>query len=215
MKAVVIGATGATGRELIKMLEESDEITKINALVRKRNLEAHPKLNQIEINFEKLEEFANEINGDFAFSCLGTTLKAAGSKAAQFRIDHDYQLKFAEVCSQNKIPLFVLISALGAKPDAMFFYSKMKGKLEEKIEKLSFKKLLIFQPGLLSRPGSKRTGERLAEKILNILNSIGLMKSYKPLNVSILAQSMLFNAFSKENGIHRIRGREIKQFLNQ
>lgn len=214
MKAVIIGASGASGKELVEELVNSEHITEIIALVRKKKLREHPKLKQIITDFDKLENYSREINGDFAFSCMGTTLKTAGSKEAQYKIDHDYQLEFAKICSQNKVPVFALISAMGANPNSRLFYNKMKGELENEIEKLDFKKLLIFQPGLLSRPDSDRWGEKFAEKTLHLLNQIGLLRNYKPLKVSLLAKSIWRNSLNKPNGKFKIRGKEILNSIN-
>lgn len=212
MKAVVIGATGASGKELINELIKNDKISLVTALVRSVKLNPNPKLNQIAVDFDRLEDFSNEIKADLAFSCMGTTLKNAGNKDSQWKVDYGYQLKFAEICSKNKVPVFVLISSAGANPKSVFFYSRMKGELEMNIKKLNFQKLLIFNPGLLSRPDTDRNGEKTAEKILSFFNRFGLLKKYKPLKVSLLARSMLYHALNKETGIHHIKGKEITHF---
>ncbi len=156
MKAIVIGGSGATGRELVNQLLEDGRFDGVTALVRRPYFEDHPKLRELLIDFENLDEHQDEIRGEIAFSCLGTTLKDAGSKEAQWRVDHDYQLEFASRAKANGVEHFVLMSAMGANPKSSIFYNKMKGTLEQNLLKLNFDRLIILHPGGIERPGSTR-----------------------------------------------------------
>ena len=80
MKAVIIGGTGATGRELVLQLLADPKISQVIVLVRRPFFSPDPKLLEVEVDFDKLEEYRPYIIGDIAFSTLGTTLAAAGSK---------------------------------------------------------------------------------------------------------------------------------------
>lgn len=191
MVALVIGATGATGFELVKQLLDCEDFEKVLVFVRKAFPLSHPKLIVHQVDFDKPDEWRMLIMGDIAYSCMGTTLKVAGSKEKQWCVDYSYQLEFAKNCSTNKVPKFVLLSATGANPNSKMFYSRMKGELEEAVMGLSFQGLIIMQPGLLSRPNSDRMGEKLAEKMILGFNTIGLLKKYKPLAVRNLASKML------------------------
>ncbi|SFJ58480.1 NAD(P)H-binding protein [Myroides guanonis] len=198
MKCLVIGATGATGYSLVQQLLEDDRFSEVVVFVRSEFPLENDKLKVHQVDFNNHDEWANLIQGDVAFSCLGTTLKQAGSKEKQWKVDYEYQYNFAKNASLNKVPVFVLVSAQGANSDSKMFYSRMKGELENAIDKLSFEKLVIMKPGLLKRPDSDRFGERLAEKMLNAFNSIGVFKSYKPLPVQVLASKMIEKAMSSE-----------------
>ena len=209
MKAIVIGGTGATGTPLIKFLLEDNEITEVVSLVRTLKAKPHPKLKEVKVNFDHLENYKDEIKGDIAFSCLGTTLKAAGSKDAQWKVDYDYQYKFAEIAKENEIPTFVLLSAKNANPNAFFFYSKMKGKLEESIKKLDFKKLIIAQPSILIRPNSDRFGEKVGVHVMNFINKLGLMKSYYPLPTSKVAKALLVAGKNSKEKLKKIGVKKI------
>ena len=50
------------------------------------------------------------------FSCLGTTLKDAGSKEAQKKVDFDYQYEFAKAAKENEVEDYILVSALRSEP---------------------------------------------------------------------------------------------------
>ena len=163
---------------------------------------AHPKLKSHVVDFEQPDTWAQLLHGDIAFSCLGTTLAQAGSKEAQWRVDYDYQWQFTERCRQNSVPAFVLISAAQADAKSSMFYNKMKGKLEDAVKTLNFPKLLIFQPSLLIRGHSDRTGENIGMKVINFLNKIGLFKRYKPMPTSVLAEKMIKAAKDTKQGTH-------------
>lgn len=214
MKAIVIGATGATGKEIVQLLLQDQTFNQITVFVRKKSFEYHTKLNEVIVDFEHLDQYKNEINADIAFSCLGTTLKIAGSKENQWKVDFDYQLKFAQLAQEKNVNTFVLLSALGAKSTAKIFYSKMKGKLEDEIKKLNFNTTLIIKPGSLIRPNSDRIGEILGIKVLNLINKLGFLKTYTPITVNNLANIMIEKSKTSKKGIQLIEMTEILNHIN-
>ena len=190
--ALVIGATGATGQEIVSQLLENDSFNSVSIFVRKDPNITHSKLKTYVIDFSKLEEYKELIKGDVLFSCLGTTLRDAGSKEKQYLVDYTYQYEFAKIASDNGVPIYSLISSTGANENSPFFYPKIKGKLEEAVKKLSFKTIQIFQPPTLIRQKNLiRLGEKIGIKIFGFLNSFGILKSQKPLPVSTLARVMV------------------------
>ena len=195
MKAIIIGGTGATGKELVDQLLEDQRFEAVTVLVRRPFFESHPKLTEIIMDFEKLNDYQKEITGDVAFSTLGTTLKDAGSKDAQWRVDHDYQLEFAKIAKANGVESFVLLSAFGADVNSSFFYNKMKGTLEENMQKLNFPQLAVLHPGGIDRPDSTRTGEKVMMKALKAFNVIGIFKAYAPISTQRLAKAMIASYF--------------------
>lgn len=195
MKAIIIGGTGATGKELVTQLLEDQRFEAVTVLVRRPYFEAHPKLTEIIVDFEKLNDYQHKITGDVAFSTLGTTLKDAGSKDAQWRVDHDYQLEFAKIAKANGVESFVLLSAFGADVNSSFFYNKMKGTLEENMQKLNFSQLTVLHPGGIDRSDSTRTGEKVMMKALKAFNAIGVFKAYAPISTQRLAKAMIASYF--------------------
>ena len=191
MKTIVIGATGATGKSLLTLLVAHSAIERIDCFGRRHPDFSHQKLNSHQIDFAQPNIWHEEVQGDVLFACLGTTLKAAGSKEAQWAIDYEANLEFAKAARENGVHTLVLVSASGANAASRLFYQRMKGKLEQAIIALNFPRLIIFRPPLLIRPNSDRLGEKIAERILYGFNRIGLMKSQRPLAVEKLAQAML------------------------
>lgn len=213
LNALVIGATGATGQELVSQLLEDESFNSVSIFVRNDPNITHSKLKTYIIDFSKIEDYKNSIKGDVLFSCLGTTLRDAGSKEKQYLVDLTYQFEFAKIASENGVLNYSLVSSTGANENSPFFYPKIKGKLEEGVKKLPFKTIQIFQPPTLIRQKDLiRTGEKIGIKIFGFLNYFGILKSQKPLAVSNLAKIMVeqlkkkqtekvttFNSFNKGN----------------
>lgn len=190
MKALIIGATGATGKDLVTALLEDPGYSEVVAFVRRPGSLTHPKYSEVITDFEKLERVSASICGDVLFCCLGTTLKAAGSKERQWAIDHDIPIRFAEIARRNGVAKVVLVSAYGASPTSKVFYSRLKGQLDDDIAALGFDPCIIFRPGMLLRKDSDRFGERLLAPIMGLLNNLGIMRRFRPLPTSILAEKL-------------------------
>ena len=202
MKALIIGATGATGKDLLAQLLEDEAYSEIHSFVRKPMSISHPKLHAHVVNFDTPEAWSDLLHGDVAFSCLGTTLAVAGSKDAQWRVDYDYQYAFAQQCKANGVPTFVLVSAAMANAQSKVFYNRMKGQLEDAVKALEFKRLIIFQPSILIRSNSDRGAENFSVKAIHFLNKIGLFKRYRPMPTNVLAQRMRREVATATEGVH-------------
>lgn len=215
MKALVIGATGATGKDLVSQLLTDKGYDEVNVFVRRPLAVENPKLKTHIVNFDKPEEWKDLVKGDVAFSCLGTTLKAAGSKEAQRKVDYDYQYNFAKAAKENEVEDYILVSSYGAHPKSKLFYSRMKGELEQSIKDLHFNKLTIFQPGMLERKDSERTGEVLGGKIIKFANKFGVLTQQKPLPTEVLAKAMINSSKIKSYGYSKIKLGSIFSFAEK
>ena len=215
MKALVIGATGATGTDLVNQLCADPDFKQVDIFVRRRSDFHHDKIKSHLVDFDHPEEWQDLVKGDVAFSCLGTTLKSAGSKANQKVIDYDYQLEFAKAARQNNVEDYILVSAYGANPDSKIFYSRIKGELEEAVKNLKFDKTTIFKPGMLERKNSDRNAEVLSLKIVKFLNSLGLFKSQQPLPTAVLAKAMIVASKIKSTGFAEVKLHNIFSFAEK
>ena len=212
MKALVIGATGSTGEFLVDELLADKDYTAVTVFVRRPMGKQHPKLVEQIIDFSNIDSYRELIVGDVFFSCLGTTLKTAGSEENQRKIDLDIPASFAKLAKENGVPSIVLLSAYGASSQSKVFYSQLKGKLEDKIAELDFEQYIIFKPGLLLRKGSDRFGEKILVLILNVFNSVGLLRKFRPLPTDLLAQKLAKAPKILPKGVSIIQLEEVFSF---
>ena len=215
MKALVIGATGATGKDLVNQLCQDSDFDEIDIFVRRRSDFHHEKVKAHLVDFDHPEEWKHLVKGDVAFSCLGTTLKSAGSKENQKVIDYDYQFNFAKAAKENNVQDYILVSAYGASPDSKIFYSRIKGELEEAVKNLKFEKTTIFKPGMLERKNTDRNGEVFGLKIIKFFNKLGLFKSQQPLPTEVLAKAMIVASKIKSNSFSEIKLHSIFSFAEK
>jgi hypothetical protein len=188
LHALVLGATGATGKEIVKLLLEDSNFSKVSLFVRRKIDLYHEKLIIHKIDFTRLYKYNSLIKGDVLFSALGTTKKEAGGKKEQFLVDYTYQYEFAKIASANCVNHYSLVSSIGADKNSFFFYPKIKGSLEAKIKSLKFNKIHIFQPpSLIRQKELMRSGERSSINFLHAINKFGLLSCLKPLSVKDLA----------------------------
>jgi len=192
LHALVLGSTGATGQELVKLLLNNSNFSKVSVFVRRPISINHEKLTVHKVDFSRLNNYKDLVDGDVLFSALGTTRKDAGSKKAQYLVDYTYQYEFAKMASENRVSHYSLVSSVGANDKSWFFYPRIKGYLEESIKHLDFNKIHIFQPpSLIRQPDLIRVSEKISLKTLNILNKMGLLRSFKPVSVVDLAIKMI------------------------
>ena len=200
--AIIIGATGLVGSELVKLLLEDSRYGKVLVFGR-RSLEIdHAKLEEKLIDFDAPDEWKHLVKGDVFFSTLGTTMKKAGSPSAQYKVDYYYQYIFAEAAANNKVPVYALVSAPGASPESVMFYTRMKGTLERDVKKLDFESIHFIRPGLLHGDRDEnRKGEKGAYYILKAVNTVGLFRGYRPIDGQTVGKAMIHAAESRDNGV--------------
>ena len=212
--AIVLGATGATGRALVQQLLDHPGFGSVSIFVRKTPDFKHKKLKVHEIDFSKLQACKNFIVGDVLFSALGTTRKDAGSKARQYEVDYTYQYEFAKMASDNGVDKYSLVSSYGANKKSLFFYFKIKGALEEEIKKLSFQSIHIFQPSsLIRQPDLLRPAEKKLIWVMSKLSRIGFLESQRPLAVETLVKKMIAEAVQNSRGIEVFQRKNIEDKL--
>ncbi len=212
MKVILIGATGATGKDLLELQLQDEEIQQVDIFVRSALDVKNEKLKVHIIDFDKPEQWRALVQADVLFSCLGTTLKAAGSKEAQWKIDYGYQYQFAKIAKENNVKSYVLVSAANASATSSIFYTKMKGQLEVDVKALRFSKLIIFNPPLLIRENTDRKMEVLGAKVITFFNKLGMLRSQKPMLTMQLAKAMIKAVKFLKDGEHSIKAQKILDF---
>lgn len=191
--AVLLGASGMVGSALLNQLVDDPDYIKVITLVRKKIKIDHPKIEQQVIDFDKPKSYIDLVKGDVLFSSFGTTIKKAGTKKNQYKIDFTYQYEIAKAASENGIKHYVLVSSAGADPKSKIFYSRIKGELDQEVSNLNIDHITILRPSMLDGDRKeKRTGEHIGLKIMNaILPSLPYFKKYRPIKDYIVARAML------------------------
>ena len=201
--AVIIGATGAVGKEILKEISGGDFYERIYVLGRNSisKLPEDSRLTKIVIDFENMRFDTSILDNADIFASLGTTIKIAGSKENQRKIDVDYTVNFAKLC-EGKVKSFNVVSAIGANSKSKNFYNSLKGELEDKLKEMNLGVLRIFQPSLLI---SKREDGRFLEELFIKISPLfkillkGRTKKYRPIEVSLLGKEIVRFACENES----------------
>jgi uncharacterized protein YbjT (DUF2867 family) len=216
--ALVLGPTGLVGNHLIHFLLLHPAYERVIAITRRPLNQNHPKLVEVIIDFDKPEKYHQLIKGDDLYCCLGTTMAKAGSKKAFLKVDFRYPLEIASIAAMNKVNQFMLVSSVGANKNSLFYYSQVKGALEEAVKKLNFWSIHIFQPSvLLGERNENRFGEEIAGKIGKVLDSItgGMLSKYKPIEADVVAKAMVGAAQRLKPGVFVYPSHWLQKLANE
>lgn len=199
--AIVIGATGVVGKEVVKALASTDEISEIITFTRREYDFQSSKVINYVIDFDQIEEHADLIRGEYIFSCLGTTKAIAGSIENQKKVDVGYQLQFAKLAQTNGVHHYHLVSSAGADSSSSNAYLQMKGELEQEIRLLDFASRTFYRPSLLvGERTDYRFGEKLGVLATSIFPVIPGLKKYRSIKGSEVAQKMVHEAMITKTG---------------
>jgi uncharacterized protein YbjT (DUF2867 family) len=211
--AILIGATGLVGSKILRQLLEDKDYDSVIVFHRRTTEVKHPKLQEHIIDFDNIDSWKSNIQGTHLFSALGTTIKQAGSKDAQYKIDYTYQYDVAKAAADNGVKSYSLVSSLGADADSNSFYPRIKGKLDEAVQQLPFKNTLIVRPSFLDGDRKEfRLGERIGIFIADIVCKIPGLKKYHPIKAEVVAQAMI-EGINSTTGTSVIEGSEIHSLL--
>ncbi len=201
--ALVAGATGLVGKQVMYKLLENNRYEKVYILVRKKLEIKNSKLIQIVIKYDQLESISAEVIPTDVFCCLGTTIAKAGSEEEFYKVDYTYVLQIAKIFKERKASNFLLISAVGASADSSIFYSRTKGEVEQAIRQLDYDSFHAFRPSLLlGQRNEFRFGERIGIGFAMIFQPflIASLAKYKPIHAALLADYMILRSFETNKG---------------
>lgn len=197
--ALVAGATGLVGKELINELISDERFEKVIVLSRRQLAVSHPKLEVKLIDFDSLSDVNPEPKIDVGFCCLGTTQKKAGVEG-RHKVDFEYVVELAKLCKRQNINTFFVVSAQGADSKSGISYSRSKGQMEDAIKALELGTTYFVRPALIY---GKRDEFRFGEKVAFYLNTlfipilIGKLRKFRPVSGTKIARCMV--ALSKKN----------------
>ena len=192
--ALLFGATGLVGGYLLDMLLAHEAYRRVVVFTRRDLAQTHPKLIVHKIDFEHLPAYHELIRGQDLFIALGSTMRKAGGRKAFFKVDYTYPYQAARIAVENGVNQVLLVSSVGADRESVFFYSKVKGLIEEAVKKMNFWAVHIFRPSvLLGERNENRWGEQLAGQLGKGIDYLtgGMLTRYRPIEAEIVAKAMI------------------------
>ena len=209
--ALILGASGLVGSEVLSLSLESDLYNKIVIVVRSPLTIKHNKLVEKIIDFD-MPKWEEIFPVDHVYCCLGTTIKQAGSKTNFIKVDHDYPLAFAAAAKKWESSIFSVITAAGVSPESKIFYNNVKGQLEKKLKSLELFSTLIFRPSLLLGERKEfRLGEKIGSGIAKVTSWM-TPKTYRAIHCKAVAKAMLAESFADKTGFNIISNKSMHRF---
>ncbi|PLS08562.1 NAD(P)H-binding protein [Neobacillus cucumis] len=213
-KALILGASGLVGKELVKILVQQKRYEKIILLVR-RPIEIKESVLELHtVDFNHLGNYSELFNNvTDVYCCLGTTIKKAKTREAFRKVDYVYPLEAAKVAKSRGVENFLIITAMGANPKSSFFYNRVKGEIEESLTMVFLPAINIFRPSLLLGEREEfRFGERLAANVSGFLNKlmVGPLRPYRAIEAKKVAAAMAAVASTPKKGVHIYSSQEIE-----
>ncbi|NEW85210.1 MAG: NAD-dependent epimerase/dehydratase family protein [Mariniphaga sp.] len=207
--ALIAGASGLIGKELVQKLISSDQYRRIYVLSRKKSGLVHEKITELVIDFDQIDQLKFDEPIDDLFCTLGTTIKQAGSRDNFMKVDYQYIIEFAKLGKRIGATKFLVISAMGANSKSSVFYNQVKGMTEEALKSIGFSRLVILRPSLLlgERP-EPRFGEQIASFFMKALNFL-IPDNFKAIKAEKVADNMLRMATDSAEGISIVESGEM------
>ena len=213
-KAVIAGATGLIGKELVQLLLSEPEYTSVTLIVRRPTGITHPKLHEKVIDFDNLEQADVNLTEADAYCTLGTTIKKAGNNEAFRKVDYTYPLTLGQMAKKQGAKQLLIVTSIGSNSSSRSFYTRVKGEIEESLRGLNLPTLQIFRPSLLLGNREEfRFGEGIASSISVVISPLlsGSLRKYKPIQARSVAKAMQRAALSGRSGIHIFESDQIAQ----
>ncbi|MCY2686414.1 NAD(P)H-binding protein [Salinimicrobium sp. TH3] len=211
--AIILGATGLTGGELLHKLLEDDRYSKIKLFSRSSIGVKNDKIEEHLVDLFELEKHSKDFVADEVFCCIGTTQAKTPDEETYYKIDHGIPVGAAKLAKENKIPRFIVISALGADPDSRFFYNRTKGEMERDVLAQGIPETYIFEPSLIAgNREESRPFEAAWKKVMSVGDHLllGPLKKYRSIHAGSIADAMIYVANNKYAAT-RIESREIRE----
>ena len=206
--AIVAGATGRVGEELVGQRSADSIWREVRALVR-RDLPpdlSGPTIVPVEVDYARLDPPPPWAAADHVFCAIGTTRRQAGSAAEFRRVDLEYPVALARAVQARGARHFLLVSALGAAPASRVFYNLVKGEVEAAITALGFRSVTIARPSLLL---GRRREPRFAEQLGKVLGVLAPPR-WRPVPAARVARALVDAAKHDVPGVRVLENRELR-----
>ena len=200
--ALILGATGLTGKLLLNRLLADDAYECVKVFSRRDLGLTHPKLKVFIGDLLKLNRFESDFIGDDVFCCIGTTANKTKDRDKYKQVDSGIPTAAAKLCKKQGIENFLVVSALGANAESQIFYNRTKGEMEQLVLKQEIPNTYILRPSLIKGfREEKRMGETIGAFVMSIAQAflIGKYKKYRAIDADAISKAMHHLAQSKPN----------------
>jgi uncharacterized protein YbjT (DUF2867 family) len=193
----IAGASGVVGSRALQHLLARPEVDRVIAVGRRPLEVQHPKLRSAVVDLRDAAAISQALPDGLAaaVSCLGTTLRQAGSREAFRAVDLGAVVAFGEAARARGARRFLLVSAIGASARSASFYLRTKGEAEVALAALGFRALTVLRPSFIDDEGARRDvrmGERLALPVARALFSVvGRRSRWAPVKADVIARALV------------------------
>lgn len=211
--AIILGATGLTGGELLNKLLRDDRYERVKLFSRSPIGLNSDKIEEHLIDLFELEKHSKDFVADEVFCCIGTTKAKTPDEETYHKIDHGIPVTAARLAKQNNISRFLVISALGADVESRFFYNRTKGEMERDVLAQGIAETYIMEPAFITgKRKENRPLETAGEKVMGVANHllVGPLKKYRSIHAGTIADAMIYVANNVYSG-DRIKSDEIRE----
>jgi len=202
-KIIISGGSGLVGKQVADQMARTGY--EVHLVSRRPSAQSTPNVHEYVAPSDDWLAIVARIKPAVAISCLGTTIRTAGSRAAFRAVDHDLVLAFAEASHKAGTQHFITVSSVGTIPASSNFYLRTKAEMEQGLCDIGFQRLDIMRPSLLT--GGKRDAHRPGEALGILLSPladrlmIGSMRKYASTPSHILAQAIAALADRPDEGV--------------
>lgn len=215
MIVALAGATGLTGGFCLEYLLHDTQVSKVICILRKPLQIIHPKLEQVLLVNNKLPTL---VKADGFISCLGTTIKKAGSKEAFEAVDRHLPVYIATMLYKEGCQKVAVVSSMGTSKNAAIFYSRVKWKMEDDMQHIGLEAVHILRPSIIDgNRNEHRAGERFFLKFTKLMHPLmlGSLKHFKAIEASTIARALVHCIHQPAKGHFVYLSDDIKQLVNK
>lgn len=212
--AVVVGSTGAIGRQLLPLVVASGRFDKVIVLHHRPTPYGQlPKVDERIVDFVRLPALQPGEDLEAVFCCVGTTQRKAGSTEAFQAVDRDLPIGLARWAADNNATTFVGISSVDANSGARSVYLHTKGQMEAGVAGAGLRSTYLLRPSLLAGERDEyRLAERIGNRVLAAIGPlmIGPVRKYRAVHTKTVAKAMLACAERATPGVHIVESDQLQ-----
>ena len=209
ISVVMLGATGAVGKQTVKALLAIPDLERLTLLGRRPLPELYNKsIHQHKISIFDPQSYRKLVLGHHTAICtLGVGQPSKISKDDFIKIDKLAVIDFASECKKAGIRHFELLGSVGANSNSSSFYLRTKGELVDQLRALDFERLSIFQPSLIVTPNNRYGfSQAFALRIVPLLKPVlrANLRKYRSIPVAVLGNAIALNILGSKSGIEML-----------